>query len=127
MKRSRISETLLAVATAAQGSNDAGDLRFAAVYTILGLATSLYVQNLVDHVLIGGNTRLLNMMGIINDADTGAAIVHRRLQKCFCFKDGTTDRCTADIGLLQAPAEATAAILRYDAGGRDHLPYYGCG
>jgi ABC-type bacteriocin transporter len=36
-----------------------------AVYTILGLATSLYVQNLVDHVLIGGNTRLLNMMGII--------------------------------------------------------------
>lgn len=36
----------------------------AAVYTILGLATSLYVQNIVDHVLIGGNTRLLNMMGI---------------------------------------------------------------
>lgn len=36
----------------------------AAVYTILGLATSLYVQNLVDHVLIGGNTRLLNLMGI---------------------------------------------------------------
>ena len=36
-----------------------------AVYTILGLATSLYVQNIVDHVLIGGNTRLLNMMGVI--------------------------------------------------------------
>lgn len=35
----------------------------AAVYTILGLATSLYVQNIVDHVLIGGNTRLLNLMG----------------------------------------------------------------
>lgn len=37
----------------------------AAVYTILGLATSLYVQNIVDHVLIGGNTRLLNLMGIV--------------------------------------------------------------
>lgn len=37
----------------------------AAVYTILGLATSLYVQNIVDHVLIGGNTRLLNIMGVI--------------------------------------------------------------
>ncbi|WP_315820677.1 cysteine peptidase family C39 domain-containing protein [Paraflavitalea speifideaquila] len=37
----------------------------AAIYTILGLATSLYVQNIVDHVLIGGNTRLLNMMGIV--------------------------------------------------------------
>ncbi|NML20658.1 peptidase domain-containing ABC transporter [Pseudoflavitalea sp. G-6-1-2] len=36
----------------------------AAVYTILGLATSLYVQNIVDHVLIGGNTRLLNLMGV---------------------------------------------------------------
>ncbi len=37
----------------------------AAVYTILGLASSLYVQNIVDHVLIGGNTRLLNLMGIV--------------------------------------------------------------
>lgn len=36
-----------------------------AVYTILGLSTSLYVQNIVDHVLIGGNTRLLNLMGIV--------------------------------------------------------------
>lgn len=37
----------------------------AAVYTLLGLSTSLYVQNMVDHVLIGGNTRLLNLMGIM--------------------------------------------------------------
>lgn len=37
----------------------------AAIYTILGLATSLYVQNIVDHVLIGGNTRLLNLMGTV--------------------------------------------------------------
>ncbi|WEK37633.1 MAG: peptidase domain-containing ABC transporter [Candidatus Pseudobacter hemicellulosilyticus] len=36
----------------------------AAVYTVLGLSTSLYVQNIVDHVLIGGNTRLLNLLGI---------------------------------------------------------------
>ncbi|MDF2187539.1 peptidase domain-containing ABC transporter [Paraflavitalea sp. CAU 1676] len=37
----------------------------AAIYTVLGLATSFYVQNIVDHVLIGGNTRLLNMMGVV--------------------------------------------------------------
>lgn len=37
----------------------------AAVYTVLGLSTSLYVQNIVDHVLIGGNTRLLNLMGVV--------------------------------------------------------------
>lgn len=36
----------------------------AAIYTILGLSVSLYVQNIVDHVLIGGNTRLLNLMGV---------------------------------------------------------------
>ncbi len=35
-----------------------------AIYTLLGLSTSLYVQNIVDHVIIGGNTRLLNLMGI---------------------------------------------------------------
>ncbi|MFT3823585.1 MAG: peptidase domain-containing ABC transporter [Chitinophagaceae bacterium] len=35
-----------------------------AVYTLLGLSTSLYVQNIVDHVIMGGNTRLLNLMGL---------------------------------------------------------------
>jgi len=37
----------------------------AAVFTILGLSTSIYVQKIVDHVLVGGNTNLLNLMSIV--------------------------------------------------------------
>lgn len=36
----------------------------ALVYTILGLSTAVYVQKIVDHVLIDGNKNLLNLMGI---------------------------------------------------------------
>ncbi|GAA4822030.1 peptidase domain-containing ABC transporter [Algivirga pacifica] len=35
----------------------------AALYTILGLSTSIYVQKIVDHVLVEENHRLLNLMG----------------------------------------------------------------
>ena len=37
----------------------------AAIYTLLGLSTSIYVQKIVDHVLVGGNRNLLNMMSIV--------------------------------------------------------------
>ena len=37
----------------------------AAVYTLLGLSTSIYVQKIVDHVLVGGNHNLLNLMGVV--------------------------------------------------------------
>ena len=37
----------------------------AMVYTILGLSTSIYVQKIVDNVLTGGNTNLLNLMGVV--------------------------------------------------------------
>ena len=36
----------------------------AAVYTIIGLSTAIYVQLIVDHVLIDGNRNLLNMLGV---------------------------------------------------------------
>ncbi|WP_316813887.1 peptidase domain-containing ABC transporter [Pedobacter heparinus] len=36
----------------------------AIVYTILGLSTSIFVQKLVDFVLVDGNRNLLNLMGI---------------------------------------------------------------
>ncbi len=36
----------------------------AIVYTILGLSTSVFVQKLVDFVLVDGNRNLLNIMGI---------------------------------------------------------------
>ena len=37
----------------------------ALVYTLLGLSTSIYVQKIVDYVLIDTNTSLLNMMSVV--------------------------------------------------------------
>src|SRR6056297_2699425 len=36
----------------------------AAVFTIIGLSTAIYVQLIVDHVLIDGNRNLLNLLGV---------------------------------------------------------------
>lgn len=37
----------------------------AMIYTVLGLSTSIYVQKIVDHVFIGRNQNLLNLMSVI--------------------------------------------------------------
>lgn len=37
----------------------------ALVYTLLGFSTAIYVQKITDFVLVGGNTKLLNLLGII--------------------------------------------------------------
>lgn len=37
----------------------------AVVYTLLGFSTSIFVQKLTDYVFIGGDTKLLNLLGII--------------------------------------------------------------
>jgi ATP-binding cassette subfamily B protein len=37
----------------------------AVVYTLLGFSTSIYIQKLTDFVLVGGNTKLLNLLGVI--------------------------------------------------------------
>ncbi|RYY29996.1 MAG: peptidase domain-containing ABC transporter [Chitinophagaceae bacterium] len=37
----------------------------ALVYTVLGLASSVYVQKIVDHVLADGNIRLLNLLSVV--------------------------------------------------------------
>lgn len=37
----------------------------ALVYTIIGLSTSIYVQKIVDYVLIDGNRNLLNLMSVV--------------------------------------------------------------
>jgi len=37
----------------------------AIIYTLLGLSTSIYIQKITDHVLIGGNTKLLNLLSIV--------------------------------------------------------------
>ncbi len=37
----------------------------ATIFTILGLATSIYIQKITDHVLINGNRNLLNLLSLI--------------------------------------------------------------
>lgn len=37
----------------------------AVIYTILGLSTSIYIQKITDHVLVNGNTKLLNLLGVL--------------------------------------------------------------
>ncbi|WP_064966669.1 peptidase domain-containing ABC transporter [Tenacibaculum ovolyticum] len=37
----------------------------AVIYTLLGFSTSIYIQKITDHVLIGGNTKLLNLLSIV--------------------------------------------------------------
>lgn len=37
----------------------------AVVYTLLGLSTAVYVQKIVDHVLVDGNVNLLNLMSAV--------------------------------------------------------------
>lgn len=37
----------------------------AIIYTLLGLSTSIYIQKITDHVLLGANTKLLNLLSVI--------------------------------------------------------------
>ncbi len=37
----------------------------AIIYTILGLSTSIYIQKITDHVLVGGNKNLLALLSVI--------------------------------------------------------------
>jgi ATP-binding cassette, subfamily C, bacteriocin exporter len=37
----------------------------ALVFTVLGLASSIYVQKIIDHVLVEGNVRLLHLLSIV--------------------------------------------------------------
>jgi ATP-binding cassette, subfamily C, bacteriocin exporter len=37
----------------------------ALVFTVLGLASSIYVQKIIDHVLVEGNLRLLNLLSVL--------------------------------------------------------------
>ena len=37
----------------------------AVIYTLLGFSTSIFIQKITDHVLIGGNTKLLNLLGVV--------------------------------------------------------------
>jgi len=60
----------------------------AAIFTILGLSTSIYVQKIVDYVLVGGNTRLLNLMSVIMLVILGVQIFIGAQKSIFTLKTG---------------------------------------
>lgn len=37
----------------------------AIIYTLLGFSTSIYIQKITDYVLVGGNTKLLNLLSVV--------------------------------------------------------------
>lgn len=37
----------------------------AIIYTLLGFSTSIYIQKITDYILVGGNTKLLNLLSVI--------------------------------------------------------------
>ena len=37
----------------------------AVIFTLLGFSTSIYIQKITDYVLVGGNTKLLNLLSVI--------------------------------------------------------------
>nr|WP_294900543.1 peptidase domain-containing ABC transporter [uncultured Pedobacter sp.] len=60
----------------------------AVIYTILGLSTSIFVQKIVDFVLVDGNRNLLNLMGIIMVVILGIQLFIGTAKTIFTIKTG---------------------------------------
>lgn len=60
----------------------------AVVYTLLGFSMSIYIQKLTDFVLVGGNTRLLNLLSIIMVCLLVLQIVIGIFKDVFLIKSG---------------------------------------
>lgn len=60
----------------------------ALVYTILGLSMSIYVQKIVDFVLVEGNVRLLNLLSIIMIVLLVFKVILGAIKTMFALKTG---------------------------------------
>lgn len=60
----------------------------AVVYTILGLSSSIYIQKLIDFVLIEGNVRLLNLLSIAMIAILIFSVVIGYYKSLFALRTG---------------------------------------
>ncbi|CAL2085104.1 Peptidase C39 [Tenacibaculum dicentrarchi] len=60
----------------------------AVIYTLLGFSMSIYIQKITDHVLIGGNTKLLNLLSIIMLALLVLRIIIGVFKDVFLIKSG---------------------------------------
>ena len=73
----------------------------AVLYTLLGLAMAVYVQKLVDHVLVDGNRRLLNLMSIAMLAIVAARIYLGTMKSLFILRTGQTIDAVLILGYYQ--------------------------
>ncbi|WP_143305428.1 peptidase domain-containing ABC transporter [Chitinophaga vietnamensis] len=60
----------------------------AMIYTVLGLSTSIYVQKIVDNVLVGGNRNLLNLLSIVMLVILVLQLFIGNLKSIFILKTG---------------------------------------
>jgi ATP-binding cassette subfamily B protein len=73
----------------------------ALVFSVLGLATSIYVGKLVDNVLPGGNLSLLNLMGIAMIIIIALRLLLSFFQMIFILKTGQKIDATLILGYYQ--------------------------
>ncbi len=60
----------------------------AVMYALLGLTTSVYVQKIVDHVLIDGNVNLLNLMSVLMIILLAVKVYMNTMKGIFALKTG---------------------------------------
>lgn len=73
----------------------------ALVFSVLGLATSIYVGKLVDNVLPGGNMSLLNLLGVAMLLVIGLKLLLSFFQTIFMLKTGQKIDATLILGYYQ--------------------------
>jgi ATP-binding cassette, subfamily C, bacteriocin exporter len=70
----------------------------AAIYSLLGLATSIYVKNIVDHVLVDGNLNLLSLMSVIMLVILVLKVYINIMKSIFALKTGQKIDATLILG-----------------------------
>ncbi|MGD2033543.1 MAG: peptidase domain-containing ABC transporter [Bacteroidales bacterium] len=70
----------------------------AAIYSLLGLTTSLYVKNIVDHVLVDGNLNLLNLMSVVMIVILFLKVYINIMKSIFALKTGQKIDATLILG-----------------------------
>ena len=73
----------------------------ALVFSVLGLATSLYVGKLVDHVIPGGNLNLLNLLGVAMVVIIILRLILSLFQYLFILKTGQRIDASLILGYYQ--------------------------
>jgi ATP-binding cassette, subfamily C, bacteriocin exporter len=70
----------------------------ATIYTLLGLTTAIYVQKLVDHVLVDGNRSLLNLLSVVMLALLAAQVYIGSMKDLLTLRTGQKIDATLILG-----------------------------